>query len=93
MSYQNTWDVSRAQPGDGGILVDYTGGTIGASFTGTAQAHAVQFLSQLEPVLPGISAPSLWNGRATLGLLARQSLHPRLVLVLEGRPVHGLLGI
>jgi monoamine oxidase len=64
--YQNTWDVSRAQPGDRGILVDYTGGTIGASFTGTAQAHAVQFLSQLEPVLPGISAPGLWNGRATL---------------------------
>ena len=34
--YQNTWEVTRAQPGTLGILVDYTGGTIGASFgTGT----------------------------------------------------------
>ena len=64
--YQNSWDVSRAQPGDRGILVDYTGGTIGASFTGTAQVHATQFLGQIEPVLPGISTPGLWNGRATL---------------------------
>jgi monoamine oxidase len=30
--YQNTWEVSRAQPGVSGILVDYTGGTIGDSF-------------------------------------------------------------
>ena len=34
--YQNTWEVTRAQPGTAGILVDYTGGTIGASF-GTAR--------------------------------------------------------
>ena len=35
--YQNTWEVSRAQPGTAGILVDYTGGNIGAGFgTGTA---------------------------------------------------------
>ena len=25
--YQNTWEVSRAQPGTNGILVNYTGGT------------------------------------------------------------------
>jgi monoamine oxidase len=63
--YQNTWEVSRAQPGTSGILVDYTGGEIGASFgTGTPQDRARQFLSQLEPVLPGISAR--WNGRATV---------------------------
>ena len=30
--YQNTWEVTRAQPGKSGILVDYTGGKIGASF-------------------------------------------------------------
>ena len=36
--YQNTWEVSRAQPGTAGILVDYTGGKIGASF-GTRHAH------------------------------------------------------
>jgi monoamine oxidase len=63
--YQNTWDVTRAQPGASGILVDYTGGTIGASFgSGTPTDRASQFLGQLEPVLPGISAR--WNGRATV---------------------------
>ncbi len=63
--YQNTWEVSRAQPGASGILVDYTGGNIGASFgTGTPKERALQFLGQLEPVLPGISAK--WNGRATV---------------------------
>jgi monoamine oxidase len=63
--YQNTWDVTRAQSGRSGILVDYTGGEIGASFgTGTATSRTKQFLGQLEPVLPGISAQ--WNGRATL---------------------------
>ena len=63
--YQNTWEVSRAQPGASGILVDYTGGKVGASFaTGTPQERAQQFLGQLEPVLPGISAK--WNQRATV---------------------------
>jgi monoamine oxidase len=63
--YQNTWEVTRAQPGTQGILVDYTGGKVGASFgTGTPQERAQQFLAQLEPVLPGITAK--WNGRATV---------------------------
>jgi monoamine oxidase len=63
--YQNTWDVSRAQPGRAGILVDYTGGKVGASFgSGTPLQRAKQFLAQLEPVLPGISAR--FNGRATV---------------------------
>jgi monoamine oxidase len=63
--YQSTWDVTRAQPGTSGILVDYTGGTIGASFgSGTPSSRAQQFLGQIEPVLPGISAR--WNGRATI---------------------------
>ncbi len=69
--YQNTWEVTRAQNGSTGILVDYTGGGVPlASFTGdpTNQAQvnkfAQTFLSQIEPVFPGIS--KLWNGRATL---------------------------
>ncbi|MBA3348035.1 MAG: FAD-dependent oxidoreductase [Actinobacteria bacterium] len=63
--YQNTWDVSRGQAGNSGILVDYTGGTIGASFgSGTPAARAKQFLAQVEPVLPG--ATKAWNGRATI---------------------------
>jgi monoamine oxidase len=63
--YQNTWEVSRAQPGASGILVDYTGGTIGASFgSGTPTSRALKFLDQIAPVLPGIKAK--WNGRATV---------------------------
>jgi monoamine oxidase len=63
--YQNTWEVTRAQAGSSGILVDYTGGKIGASFgTGTPTERAAQFLKQIEPVLPGISAH--WNGRAAV---------------------------
>jgi monoamine oxidase len=42
-----------------------TGGTIGASFgSGSPSSRAKQFLSQIEPVLPGIS--NNWNGRATI---------------------------
>jgi monoamine oxidase len=64
--YQNTWEVTRAQPGTTGILVDYTGGNIGASFgSGTPDARAKQFLAQLEPVLPGITARYI-PGKATI---------------------------
>jgi monoamine oxidase len=68
--YQSTWDVTRAQSGGTGILVDYTGGGVPlASFKGqptTADAvrYGQTFLSQIEPLFPGISAQ--WNGRATL---------------------------
>jgi monoamine oxidase len=65
--YQNTWEVTRAQAGAAGILVDYTGGKIGASFgpeNGSAKERAAKFLKQIEPVLPGIS--SRWNGKATI---------------------------
>jgi monoamine oxidase len=68
--YQNTWEVSRGQAGTPGILVNYTGGDIGASFTGdpndptVVRAYARAFLVQLERVFPGITG--LWTGRATL---------------------------
>jgi monoamine oxidase len=63
--YQNTWDESRAQGGRSGILVNYTGGTVGAGFgSGTPTKRAQQLLAQLEPLLPGITAK--WNGRATV---------------------------
>ncbi len=63
--YQNTWEVTRGQPGASGILVDYTGGAIGASFgSGTPQTRARKFLAQLEPVLPGATAA--WNGKASI---------------------------
>jgi monoamine oxidase len=67
--YQNTWEVSRAQAGTSGLLVDYTGGNVGASFgSGTPTERAQQFLGQIEPVLPGVS--SRWNGRATVDFWA-----------------------
>jgi monoamine oxidase len=63
--YQNTWEVSRGQPGAAGILVDYTGGKIGASFgSGTPDSRAKTFLAQIEPVLPGIT--KAYNGRAAI---------------------------
>jgi monoamine oxidase len=63
--YQNTWEVTRGQAGTGGVLVNYTGGDIGASFgSGTPTSRAKQFLGQIEPVLPGITKQ--WNGNATV---------------------------
>jgi len=69
--YQNTWEVTRGQDGATGILVDYTGGGVPlASFTGDTNDPTVvagfarTFLSQIEPVFPGITQH--WNGRATL---------------------------
>jgi monoamine oxidase len=63
--YQSTWEASRAQPGRAGILVDYTGGTIGKEFGGASpEERTRRFLAQLEPVLPGV--PATYNGRAVL---------------------------
>jgi monoamine oxidase len=63
--YQATWEVSRAQPGTAGILVAYSGGHHADSFgTGTAAERALEFLGQVDPVLPGLG--SAWNGRATV---------------------------
>ena len=69
--YQNSWDVTRAQNGSTGILVDYTGGGVPlASFKGdptdpaVVERFAKTFLKQIEPVFPGITRQ--WNGRATL---------------------------
>jgi monoamine oxidase len=65
--YQNSWEVSRGQgkATDPGLLVDYTGGNIGASFgSGTPTSRAKQFLAQIEPVLPG--ATKNWDGNATI---------------------------
>jgi monoamine oxidase len=65
--YQNTWEVSRAQSGRTGLLVDYTGGTIGASFgSGTPSSRAQQFMSQMKPLFPGIDIASHATGRATI---------------------------
>jgi monoamine oxidase len=62
--YQNTWEVSRAQPGTNGLLVWYTGGNAGLAVgSGTPESQASTFLSQIQPVLPGAAAK--WNGKVT----------------------------
>jgi monoamine oxidase len=62
--YQNTWEVSRAQPGTSGLLVWYTGGDPGVAVgSGTVQSQVQKnFLPAIEPVLPG--ATKQWNGKA-----------------------------
>jgi monoamine oxidase len=72
---QNIWDVSRAQPGATGILVNYSGGNVAnvykpstpysnAAANAQVTTYANQFLTKLEPIFPGISAR--WTGKATL---------------------------
>ena len=71
---QNTWDVTRGQTGNTGIVVDYTGGVTGVAYQPPApyttsadpriQHYAHTFLAQLEEVWPGISTH--YTGTATL---------------------------
>jgi monoamine oxidase len=79
LGYQNTWEVSRAQPGAAGIVVDYTGGDTAAAFSPSTPysnaadnprvtAYARSFLRGLETVFPGITRR--WNGKATLSVPA-----------------------
>lgn len=56
--YQATWEVTRAQPGTSGVLVNYTGGDT-ARAAGKTQPKTV--LARIEPVMPGLSAQ--WNGK------------------------------
>ncbi len=59
--YQNTWEVTRAQAGVGGILVNYTGGNVARA---AASTPAQTVLSRIEPVLPGLTAQ--WNKKSQL---------------------------
>ena len=60
--FQTTWEVSRAQPGQAGIVNFFAGGTralnAGAQ---SAAALADEVLRDAEPILPGLGA--LWNRR------------------------------
>lgn len=67
-AFQGGWDVTRAQPGETGIMVRYAGGTIGTSFTQddhhSLERYARQTLALLEEFFPGITPH--YNGRVTL---------------------------
>lgn len=66
--YQNTYEVSRAQQGKSGILVDFTGGEIAAKQFALTDEQLEEitedFLDRLEPVLPG--SIRKWNGLSTV---------------------------
>lgn len=75
LPFQSGWEVTRAQSGATGILVEYPGANVAQSlaqsnpYSTTANNRAVataakQFLSQLEAIYPGITAT--WNGKAML---------------------------
>jgi monoamine oxidase len=62
--YQDTWEVTRAQGGEAGILVNYTGGDTTRSQDGATPGQLAQkFLGQVKPVLPGLDGK--WNGKVT----------------------------
>src|SRR2546428_961514 len=65
--YQNTWEVTRSQPGGAGILVDYTRGNVAGSFVPSAPynaaatnpqvtSYAKTLLKQLQAVYKRITA-------------------------------------
>ena len=75
IGFQNAWDVTRAQAGTNGIMVNYTGGSVAgslhpsipysnASNNQQVTTYAKAFLKHLEIVFPGISPH--WTGRANL---------------------------
>jgi len=75
LDIQTLWDTSIGQPGEHGLLVDYTSGHRGAAYRPPApytssadstqvQQYAKRCLEQLERVFPGISAH--YTGRAAL---------------------------
>jgi monoamine oxidase len=65
--YQQTWEVTRGQPGRAGVLTSYYGGNWGAGFKAPSfgpanPEYTKQFLRGVEPVYPGSTAA--WNGKA-----------------------------
>jgi monoamine oxidase len=76
--FQICWDETVAQPGPMGILVDFPGGAKGASFVGAPFGAApagdvTAFLSEIEPVFPGMSAA--YNGLAFRDFWAADPWH------------------
>jgi len=79
LGYQNTWEVTRGQEGETGIIVNYSGGDVAGAFTPSKPysnadnnpklaTYARSFLKQFEVVFPGIT--NKWNGKATLSVPA-----------------------
>ncbi|MFJ6793272.1 flavin monoamine oxidase family protein [Streptomyces sp. NPDC091268] len=71
---QQTWDTTKVQPGSGGILLQYGGGSLAGSLTPATpfatesdpyvRALAGRMLTGIDAFFPGTKAA--WNGRAQL---------------------------
>jgi monoamine oxidase len=83
LGIQNTWDVTRGQPGASGILVNYSGGDVADAYAPSTPysnaatstevtKYANAFLGKLETVFPGITKQ--WTGKATLSTPWRDPL-------------------
>ena len=57
LPFQTTWDTTRAQPGVGGVLTNFTGGQHGLDIgEGKPKAQADAAATQLDAIFPGILA-------------------------------------
>jgi monoamine oxidase len=64
LPYQLCWETSRLQPGDAGILTDFTGGRHGVELgEGSEEEQARRFAEQLDRIFPGIAAQRI-EGKA-----------------------------
>ena len=72
--YQDTWEVTRAQGGTPGILVNYTGGDTTRSQAGARRADAGAAVPRRRSsrCCPGLG--NKWNGKVTLDYWPVQSL-------------------
>lgn len=57
LPFQVTWETSRAQAGEAGILTNFTGGDVGVALgVGSAEERARAVVAELERVFPGVAA-------------------------------------
>ncbi len=74
--YQSSWEPTRGQRGNTGVINFFSGGSVTAAMKSgrafatasdaNARADALDALARAEPAFPGISAQ--WNGKATQSL-------------------------
>ncbi len=97
LDFQNTWDTTRGQPGESGILVAYLGGTpalaaaAGVAYTTTLESPKTRrtvaaTVAQIDRVFPGIAS---LRGPRDDGLHVPRSVHRRQLRGVAGGPAHG----
>lgn len=59
LGYMQTWETSRLQPGDSGLITNFTGGLRGLALGfGTPEQQAASFLEGFSRFFPGVSTAS-----------------------------------